>query len=81
MWVCEKIIYSVTFLGESWHLSTIKTENSTSKVLGGALDNCLWFLLPEEFFARLAIDRSICILPDQWSFLVLTGHYWSIEKT
>ena len=28
-------------------------------VLGGALDNCLWFLLPEEFFADLMNIRVI----------------------
>ena len=27
--------------------------------LGGALDNCLWFLLPEEFFADLMNDDDV----------------------
>ena len=33
---------------ESWHLSMIKTEASTSQLtaLGGTLDNCLCFLFP-----------------------------------
>ena len=42
-------------LAESWHLFNDKDRSYYLQlmVLGGALDNWLWFLLPEEFFADL----------------------------
>ena len=30
--------------------------------LGGALDDCLWFLLPDEFFADLIVYKISLLL-------------------
>ena len=52
--LCQKVIY----IGKCQITEVLINDKDRSEylqltALDGALDNCLWFLLPEEFFADL----------------------------